>query len=90
MDDYRLPTAVIYTPSPPMGPGWRYPFNCQALGLSRRGGADRCLGRCGYKSIEGNQMTASLAVMAWNLKKWREISDEAIMSDTQNNGSGKS
>jgi hypothetical protein len=35
-------------------------------------------------------MTASLAVMAWYLKKWREISGEAIMSDTQNNGSGKS
>ncbi len=35
-------------------------------------------------------MTASLAILAWNLMKWREISDEAIMSDTQNNGSGKS
>jgi hypothetical protein len=35
-------------------------------------------------------MTASLAVMAWNLKKWRGISGEAIISDTQKNRSGES
>jgi len=31
---------------------------------------DHGMHRCGYKGFEGDHINASLAMIAWNLKKW--------------------